>query len=105
MVSVCRHTARFLILWLLLLPLALWGSCGWGMVPTIAVISFVLLGKWLVCSLGAAEHALDSFSDSLCLVLLVQFRLNRGMSEVQCNGCEQQRYVTAAEGFHSVYIY
>lgn len=45
LVSVCRHTARFLILWLLLLPLALWGSCGWGMVPTIAVISFVLLGK------------------------------------------------------------
>jgi hypothetical protein len=34
-----------LILWLLLLPLALWGSCGWGMIPTIAVISFVLLGE------------------------------------------------------------
>jgi hypothetical protein len=34
-----------LILWLLLLPLALWGTCGWGMVPTVAVISFVLLGE------------------------------------------------------------
>jgi hypothetical protein len=39
-----------LILWLLLLPLALWGSCGWGMVPTIAVISFVLLGEHLCSS-------------------------------------------------------
>ncbi|WIA30614.1 hypothetical protein OEZ86_000694 [Tetradesmus obliquus] len=42
--SYTRHTARFLILWLLLLPLALWGSCGWLVVPTVAVISFVLLG-------------------------------------------------------------
>jgi predicted membrane chloride channel (bestrophin family) len=39
-----RHTARFLILWLLLLPLALWHLCGWGSVPATAVISFVLLG-------------------------------------------------------------
>lgn len=42
--AVRRHTSRFLILWLLLLPLALWGSCGWGMVPAVALISFVLLG-------------------------------------------------------------
>lgn len=40
----CRHTARFLILWLLLLPLALWHLCGWGSVAATAVISFVLLG-------------------------------------------------------------
>lgn len=40
----CRHTARFLVLWLLLLPLSLWGSCGWLMVPTVMIISFVLLG-------------------------------------------------------------
>jgi hypothetical protein len=40
-----RHTARFLILWLILLPLALWGSCGWIMVPTVMIISFVLLGE------------------------------------------------------------
>jgi hypothetical protein len=44
-VFVCRHTARFLILWLILLPLALWGSCGWMMVPTVMIISFVLLGE------------------------------------------------------------
>lgn len=40
----CRHTARFLILWLLLLPLALWAPCGWSSVPIVAIISFVLLG-------------------------------------------------------------
>jgi len=44
-VSAYRHTARFLVLWLLLLPLALWGSCGWAMVPTVMIISFVLLGE------------------------------------------------------------
>lgn len=43
--AVCRHTARFLVVWLLLLPLALWGVCGWMMVPITAVISFVLLGE------------------------------------------------------------
>ncbi|KAF8068414.1 hypothetical protein HT031_002103 [Scenedesmus sp. PABB004] len=42
--SYTRHTARFLILWLLLLPLALWGLCGWGSVPMTALIAFVLLG-------------------------------------------------------------
>eukprot|EP00878_Enallax_costatus_P036830 GHUV01041396.1.p1 GENE.GHUV01041396.1~~GHUV01041396.1.p1 ORF type:complete len:319 (+),score=66.40 GHUV01041396.1:337-1293(+) len=42
--SYTRHTARFLILWLMLLPLALWGLCGWLMVPIVATISFVLLG-------------------------------------------------------------
>jgi predicted membrane chloride channel (bestrophin family) len=26
------------------LPLALWGSCGFFMVPTVMIISFVLLG-------------------------------------------------------------
>jgi hypothetical protein len=29
----------------MLLPLALWGTCGWGVVPTVMIISFVLLGE------------------------------------------------------------
>lgn len=42
--SYTRHTGRFLILWLFLLPFALWAPCGWTMVPVVALISFVLLG-------------------------------------------------------------
>ena len=39
-----RHTSRFMILWLTMLPLALWQPCRWGMVPVCVMISFLLLG-------------------------------------------------------------
>ncbi|KIY97796.1 hypothetical protein MNEG_10166 [Monoraphidium neglectum] len=39
----CRHTTRFMALWLLLLPLALWAKCGWGCVPAAALVSLALL--------------------------------------------------------------
>lgn len=44
-----RHTARFLVTWLFLLPLCLWDRFGttwnhWGVIPTIVVISYFLLG-------------------------------------------------------------
>jgi predicted membrane chloride channel (bestrophin family) len=39
-----RHTSRFLIFWLMLLPLALWPEYGWVTVPILALVSFVLLG-------------------------------------------------------------
>lgn len=39
-----RHTARFLVLWLFLLPLALWAKMGWGVVPATLVISWLLFG-------------------------------------------------------------
>jgi ion channel-forming bestrophin family protein len=44
-----RHTARFLALWLLAMPLALWDSFAgsWnriGMIPTVAIISFFFFG-------------------------------------------------------------
>lgn len=42
--SYTRHTARFLIGWLTLLPWALWSYCGWTMVPISGLMSFVLLG-------------------------------------------------------------
>jgi hypothetical protein len=32
-----------MVLWLLLLPLALWAKCGWGCVPTVALVSLALL--------------------------------------------------------------
>ncbi|PNH07057.1 hypothetical protein TSOC_006522 [Tetrabaena socialis] len=42
--SYTRHTSRFLVLWLALLPLELWELYHWSMLPMIAMISFLLLG-------------------------------------------------------------
>lgn len=42
--SYIRHTSRFMIVWLSLLPFALWDSCGWGMVPLTVAISLLTLG-------------------------------------------------------------
>lgn len=39
-----RMTSRFLLLWLALLPLALWKDLGWVVVPAEAMIAFLLLG-------------------------------------------------------------
>ncbi|GLI63083.1 hypothetical protein VaNZ11_005985 [Volvox africanus] len=43
-VSYTRHTARFLTIWLSLLPLGLWERYHWSMLPVIALIGFLLLG-------------------------------------------------------------
>ena len=40
----CRHTARFLTIWLAMLPLGLWERYHWSMLPVIALIGFLLLG-------------------------------------------------------------
>ena len=42
--SYTRMTSRFLILWLALLPVALWGQLAWASVPTEAFIAFCFLG-------------------------------------------------------------
>lgn len=42
--SYTRHTSRFMIIWLSLLPFALWETCGWGMVPLTVAISLLTLG-------------------------------------------------------------
>ena len=42
--SYTRHTSRFMIVWLSLLPFALWETCGWGMVPLTVAISLLTLG-------------------------------------------------------------
>ena len=39
-----RHTSRFLILWLLALPFALWEDCGWAVVPLTNLCGLLLLG-------------------------------------------------------------
>ena len=42
--SYSRHTSRFMIIWLSLLPFALWEPCRWGMVPVTVAISLLTLG-------------------------------------------------------------
>jgi hypothetical protein len=39
-----RHTARFLTIWLTMLPLGRWDRYHWSMLPVIALIGFLLLG-------------------------------------------------------------
>ncbi|PRW56885.1 UPF0187 chloroplastic [Chlorella sorokiniana] len=39
-----RHTSRFLMIWLTLLPFTLWDSCRWAMLPIAILIAFLLLG-------------------------------------------------------------
>lgn len=42
--SYTRHTSRFMIIWLSMLPFALWDPCRWGMVPVTVAISLLTLG-------------------------------------------------------------
>ncbi|KAL4421772.1 hypothetical protein ABPG77_009755 [Micractinium sp. CCAP 211/92] len=42
--SYTRHTSRFMIIYLSLLPFALFDSCRWATVPITCLISFLLLG-------------------------------------------------------------
>ncbi|GAB4816433.1 hypothetical protein N2152v2_003479 [Parachlorella kessleri] len=39
-----RHTSRFMMIWLTLLPFALWPACEWATVPLSGIIAFLLLG-------------------------------------------------------------
>lgn len=40
----CRHTVRYLSIYLMLLPLLLWGSgCGWSTPALAAIVAFLLL--------------------------------------------------------------
>ena len=47
-VSYTRHTSRFLILWLSLVPFALVGKLSWATVPVVGFIALLLLGARLV---------------------------------------------------------
>ncbi|EFN53823.1 hypothetical protein CHLNCDRAFT_32075 [Chlorella variabilis] len=42
--SYTRHTSRFMMIWLTLLPFTLWDNCGWAMLPITFIVSFLLLG-------------------------------------------------------------
>lgn len=39
-----RHTCRFLCLWLFLVPLVFWKSCGWFGLPASIAVAFTFLG-------------------------------------------------------------
>lgn len=41
--SYTRHTCRFLLIWLSILPLAIWDQCQWTTVPVCALVAFLLL--------------------------------------------------------------
>jgi hypothetical protein len=43
-VSYTRHTSRFLLIWLTILPYALWAKLAWATVPAVAFIALLLLG-------------------------------------------------------------
>ena len=65
--SYTRHTSRFLMIWLTLLPFSLYGACGLSTIPLVAVISFLLLG---IEEIGVSIEepfsilALEAISDS-----------------------------------------
>ena len=40
----CRHTSRFLVMWLAFLPFSLWDACHWVTIPASGIIAFLLLG-------------------------------------------------------------
>ncbi|KAL4856957.1 hypothetical protein ACK3TF_002657 [Chlorella vulgaris] len=42
--SYTRHTSRFMMIWLTLLPFTLWDSCRWAALPITFIVSFLLLG-------------------------------------------------------------
>ncbi|KAI3425146.1 hypothetical protein D9Q98_008917 [Chlorella vulgaris] len=42
--SYTRHTSRFMMIWLTLLPFTLWDSCRWASLPITFIVSFLLLG-------------------------------------------------------------
>jgi ion channel-forming bestrophin family protein len=48
-VSYTRHTSRFLLIWLTILPLALYAKLVWATVPAVGFIALLLLGVFLVC--------------------------------------------------------
>jgi ion channel-forming bestrophin family protein len=43
-VSYTRHTSRFLLIWLSILPLALYAKLAWASVPAVGFIALLLLG-------------------------------------------------------------
>eukprot|EP00887_Chlorella_sp_A99_P008256 scaffold12.g8256.t1 len=43
-ISYTRHTSRFMVIWLGLLPFSLWDTCRFSTIPITVIISFLLLG-------------------------------------------------------------
>ena len=39
----CRHTSRFLSIWLSYMPWDLWRACHWAMVPVAGIVAYLLL--------------------------------------------------------------
>lgn len=54
-VSYTRHTSRFLLLWLTILPYALWAKLAWATVPAVGLIALLLLGAFCHLSLFGTQ--------------------------------------------------
>jgi hypothetical protein len=52
-VSYTRHTSRFLLIWLTILPLGLYSKLGWATVPAVSFIALLLLGAFVFFSCAA----------------------------------------------------
>lgn len=42
--SYSRHTSRFLVIWVMLMPSMLWSTCRWATIPISALCAFLMLG-------------------------------------------------------------
>ena len=58
--SYSRHTSRMLSVWAFTLPLALVGSLGWRMIPTVAIICWMLFTIEEVGASYTTPHLLSS---------------------------------------------
>ena len=53
----CRHTSRFMLAWLMALPVAIWDTYSWVTIPMTAAIAFFLLG-------------IENIGEHMCTLLL-----------------------------------
>ena len=85
--SYTRHTSRFLIAWLLLLPFGCWEAMHWEALVFAPLVAFLLFGvdqsAWLI---GCAFVHLDmpDWADARALLLLMSFLIRRSRRGPRC---------------------
>lgn len=91
-VSFTRHTDRFLIVWLTLVPLALYPECGWGVVPVSSGIAAVLCGIEASCA-GSSSSSRGGMQPALVWTVLCC-----GCCAARCRGNASVRLPCTAQG-------
>jgi putative membrane protein len=64
-----RHTSRFLMIWLTLLPFSLYSTCGLSTIPLCVIIAFLLLGERRARTPGRTSGAGGVWGRSSCGLL------------------------------------